>query len=273
MFNPTSMGAPLTGEHSATEISEMQKSAMKILGYLYLAVEGVVADSAWLRVHNIISNCISYKNKGKKLLHDGIRSELIPVFQEYLIDNTLLDDGKRGKMKVRFIPKDMQEKILKAETSMSDSNLASAEKLGFQPLEVMLLKKKKAFGGLYEEILVDPDMLQSLEWYFKVVVEQLVKNTSAFERAEFKDMLVGAVNLFGPDAVNLEYGKEEYAKTFKASDKLFNKAKEPAIVPKAQQVPNAPRAAGGDGQVLGSQDGKNPEMSNQLMASVKRRSA
>jgi hypothetical protein len=271
MYSPTVMGQPLSGEHSATEVSEMQKSALKILGYLYIAVEGLIRDTSWLRIHNIVSNCIGYEKNGKTAYSDGIRTELYPEFEEFLIENVLIGNGKKGKMRIRFIPKEMQEKVLRSEVSMREEDLNAAELLGFDKLEVMLLKKQRSAKSIYEEIIIDPDMMRTMEWYYNIYVEPMQKNTTAFERAEFRETMTDAVNLFGPESLNLESAKSEFAKIHKLGNDFFKGDEEPHTQNVADQTPNMPTVEGGDGNVVAKQQGKTPEMTNQLMASVKRR--
>lgn len=271
MFNATTMGQPLSGEHSATEVSEMQKSAARILGYVYMVIEGLIKDCAWLRMYNIVANCIGHEGRGARAYQDGINTELLPVFQEYVMDNVLLSDGKRGKMKVRFIPKDYQEKVLRSEVVMQDEDLNAAERLGFNKLSVLLMRKQKAAKELFEEVIIDPVMMQSMEWNYGVETEQMTKNTSAFERAEFREFITDAANILGPDALNLNVVQDELVRVHKAPKDIFKKDAKPVTPGVANQQPNMPTAMGGDGNVVAKEQGKNPEMSNQLMASVKRR--
>lgn len=217
---PVFSGDSQAGSQTATEILEQKKQAMMKIGLVIYGIISLERQLAWLRTSNILANWT--KKIDERI--NPFTNKLEAVYRKITTDTTF-PDSTQGKSIIEFSPDAGQftpEQIMEEENQLSETMQTNVRKTYISP-EVANLK---------------------LRWYYTITPTE--KNTSDLKRILFKQDVADAIQLFGPQSMNMQEIRQEYAQLAgRNPDKFFIK-----------NVPSFPVDAamgGGDNGGLGAQ--------------------
>lgn len=216
---------------TATETIEMKNQAMLSLG---LALDGVVnleRRMTWNRIYTILTKwtakCEPHIDDVKKGIYDGYRTFSM---------NAQVEGGQNGVKVFRMTtgaypnPRDHEQE----EEDMS-----------------------KAHGKPVRIIYLNPEMLRSIKYKWFILINPSPKSNDSLTQLLFMQNLQTALEVFGPDSLNMDYVKqrfailinEDYNKFFKKmtmQDMLNQGLNSPAAMQAANAQKQGMAAAGGD---------------------------
>lgn len=94
----TNLGVPTERKETATAIIEQQKEAIKMLGLLVLAWEGLRRDCTRLRIDNIIENL--FQPLGRDI--DQITGSLVNEYRQFVLKEQPFENGKTGDRVIKI---------------------------------------------------------------------------------------------------------------------------------------------------------------------------
>lgn len=184
-INAIAAGEGATGDPTATQVLEEKQQAMVKLG---LALDGVLnleRQIVWNRIYNILYHW----TKPVSSEVDEVRNEIKNVYRTISV-NTSLDTGQRGTKQFRFTTdqypdiRDQEEE----EARMSEQE-----------------------GRPYQIVYLNPEMLRSLKYIWYVMINATPKTNDTLSMMLFVQNIQTAIDLFGYEAVNMDYIKQRYA--------------------------------------------------------------
>lgn len=156
---------------------------------LGLALDGVVnleRDLTWLRIYDILM----YWTLPTDPTADATREGITQKYKSFSV-NTTLSDGKPGV------------KLFRMQTADTFPEQAGHE------LEEHALKKK--YGKDVRVVYMDPEALRTLKFVWFIIINPTPKSNDKLSQILFVQNLRTAMELFGPESLNLEYVKQRYA--------------------------------------------------------------
>ena len=214
-------GSPAQGTQTATEVLELKKQQMMKLGLLIWGVMELEQQMSWLRIQNIMENW----TKPIDTKVDELKNDIVDVYRSITVESKI-DGGKSGTKTIEFNPE--------LANSMTSEQVKAEEDFLSTPNNEV----RKAY--------INPEELTAMEltWYINIVPTE--KDSSNLDRVMFTQNIKDAVELFGPQSMNLEYLRERFAILAKEDpSKFFIKG-----VPSQPQMAEAGTRSGGD---IGSQ--------------------
>lgn len=160
-----SQGMPESGSPTATEIIELRKQAIKMLGLAVYAYTKAIREASYLRIYNVFENY----TKSLKKSFDPVTGKAMEIFRRFTSIDTELEDGKRGKKVIQFMDRDLNPE---EEAQLYDIEEDEAKR--GRPTRYKFINVKK---------------LRDLSLVFFVNVTPQPKDSSALNRAMFTDML------------------------------------------------------------------------------------
>jgi len=208
---------------TATEAQIQQQQFLKQLGYSVLAYIRAKRDATYLRVSCILKE---YTEPYKKEVNP-LTGVIQDVFKKFSVANQDLGFGQFGRKDLEFtnqIPSQEQLEALREEER-------SAEEMG-QPF-------RKKF--------LNVDMLKNFKWFFYVVVNQKPEESSALDKAMFKEKLADAMQVAQIAGRQLKGDKivEDFGRLNKAKDWFEDKMQMPMTTPGNEMMPGAPQSQPG----------------------------
>lgn len=190
------------GEYELT----MQRAMLK-LGGIFDAVINWEKQMAHLRVQNIIANWTTPIDQDV----DKVKGELKQVYKTVTVDDTF-EDGKKGLRVIQFTPFNK-----KSSMDIHNDEMDYAKKTG----------KEVRYS------YINPNLLRDMDFHFYYEVIPVDKNNDESSQKSFIMMIQNAIALFGPQSLNVETLKKQYAYKFNQDfDKMFT-----AQAPGAPQMP------------------------------------
>lgn len=185
--SPSIEGQSSSGDQTATEILKMRQSTMAKLGYALVGVIALETRLAWLRVHNIVQNWTAPVDQRVT----DVQKKLKDVYRTVSID-TQLPDGRDGTRMVEF----------------------NDELAGRMSSEQMLtiddyLSKRE--GRTIRKVYLSPTLLRKLKYRWHITITPVEKDSSELKRATYLKNLSDAMQIFGPQSLNMPYHKGRYA--------------------------------------------------------------
>lgn len=204
-LDPTFSGDESGGTKTATELQQRKQQQMMRLGQTIVGVVELEKALTKLRIHNILAHW----TRSQDTRVDKLKEKLVGTYRAFHIDTTFKDTGRKGTRVVSFDPE-----IAKA----------MAGKEGGRKIMKMEDKIKEKTGRDIRFSFMDGDAVRNLEATWKVDVVPTEKTSSEIDRVLFSQSLVQAMQMFGPQSMNMEYAKERWAILNKEDpDKLFSR--------------------------------------------------
>ncbi len=194
-----------TSEFSGDEttnqtLGEAQQKKNQQMMKLGLAVDGVVnleRRMTWLRIYNILEHWT------KPIAKAGDTREDIAEEYKRLSVETTLENGTAGVKEFRFTTDKFPDV---ADQEMEEEELT------------------KQNGRQTRIVYLNPEILRSLKWMWFIIMNPSPKSNDHLSQLLFVQNIQTAMQLFGPQAMNMEYLKQRYASKIKENyDKLFIK--------------------------------------------------
>lgn len=228
--DPVAPGQPAPGggqPQTATGAIQQQNNQMEKLGLTMDGVTNLERRLTWLRINNLLANGIEETYPGlideKRGIYDGFKSMTVKAN---------VDSGQKGTKIFRFKkgnyphPYDHEHE----ENKLSEQH-----------------------GHPVRIVYLNPDMLRDTKYKWFIQIKPNPKNNDKLSQAMFLSNLTQAIQIFGPQAVNMDYAKERYAAlTNENYSKFFVKASIQNLLQQqnAQQQQNqnsGPNGQGGNG--------------------------
>ncbi len=197
--SPQMGGSDTSGDPTATEIQATQQQQMMNLG---LALDGIInleRRMTWNRIYNIITHWTKKQDEHIDDLANGIKDG----YKTFSVE-TSIENGGAGMRVFRMDGGNNRPAIL--DHHQEEENLS--KKHG-QPVRITYL---------------NGDMLRSIRYKWFVQMRPVPKNNDKLSQVLFTQNLREMIEIFGPDAVNMDYAKQRYA-VIKNEDysKMFKK--------------------------------------------------
>lgn len=173
-------------EQTATEYLDLKKQQMLKLGASIDSVINWERQMAHLRIGNVIANW----TKELEQRTDEARFNLKKSYMKITVDDTF-EDGHSGSRVIEF---------KEAEGQPSPEEVYDREEAD-----------KKKTGRETRYTYIDPDWLKSLKANFYYEIIPTDKNNDKLTQMMFLNAMTQALQLFGPQSLNVEYLKKRYA--------------------------------------------------------------
>lgn len=177
-----------SGEVTATQYLDMKKQQMLKLGASIDAVINWEKQMAHLRTINIIQNWTKEFEENI----DDLRGKIEMATKSISIDDTF-DDGKQGTRLIKF-----DENFNKTPEEVFDEENSVYQKTGKETRITYL----------------NPKWLRSLKMNFYYEIIPVDKNNDKLTQVIFMNTIRQAMEIFGPQSLNVEYLKRRYAQVF-----------------------------------------------------------
>lgn len=194
--SPTFAGDLSQKGTTATEILEVKKQQMLKLGLVIYGVMSMERQLAWLRIQNILN----YWTKAIDTEVDEVKGKIAEVFRTVTTPTTL-ENGQRGFKTIEF-NKELAN-------SLSPQQIQAEEKFLSTP------------GREYRKVYIDPEMLRSIRANWYIVINPTEKDSSELDRVLFVQNITDAMQLFGPQTLNVAYLKDRFAILAKEDPQKF----------------------------------------------------
>lgn len=206
------------GQAQQDKEQQMMKLGAALDGFVNLERRMV-----WNRLYNVIKN---YTEEIDTQI-DTVKGGVEKVYKTFAVSTTV-EDGKKGHKVFRFTPSDKFPKMkdhIKEEKKLSEA----------QGLPVRI-------------VYMDPDALRSIKYTWFVVINPTPKSGDKLTQLMFVQHVQQAIEIFGPDALNLEYVKqrysividEDYSKFFNKVDAMQALMMQAGMGPEVPGTPSAP---------------------------------
>lgn len=175
----------IEGDPTATQVQQEKQQQMMKLG---LAIDGFMnfeRRMAWLRLYNILTNWTRKYDKDLDSVQEGIYGN----YRSYSVE-TSLENGQSGIKMFRFTEDEYPPR-------------------GEQLKEERDLTKK--YGKDTRVVYMDPQMLRSLKYSWFINVTPTPNNNDVLTQVLFIQNVRQALEIFGPEALNMDYLKQRFA--------------------------------------------------------------
>lgn len=169
---------------------------------LGLALDSVIQlekDLTWLRLFNILENWTL--PQGVPATVDETRTSLTEYYKKFTVE-TALANGEGGIKQFRFSDDGFPDEDDQVEEEKELSDM---------------------YGKPFRIVYMDPEQLRAIKYVWYIVITATPKNGDKLSQLMFFDAVDRAVALFGPDALNLEYVKQQFAINMKLDYQKFFK--------------------------------------------------
>ncbi len=202
------------GEQTATEVSLLQRNAMKNLGHIVAAFMRAKRDAPYLRIYNILENF----DKPVARLFNSATQQVENVYQRFTIDNATLPSGKRGKKIVQFMDRDLTEE--------EKSQIFAEE------------QEQEENGKIVRFRAINIKKLASIAVFWHIVVTQQEREGSALSKVLFKDQLAQAVAVsqITGKKINPDKLTEEFEFRWQVKDMFQEQAPQPQQVAEGDDI-------------------------------------
>jgi len=199
-------GIAETGEQTATEVSTLQRNAIKNLGHIVAAYMRAKRDAPYLRIYNILENF----TKPVARMYDPKAEMIQDIFQKFTIPRGSFSDGSKGKKIIQFMDRDITED---EQQNMFDFENRE-EQLG-RPTRIRVINFKS---------------LSDIKVFWHIVVNPQPREGSDLMKVLFKDKITQAAGLAelsqGQKVINFDKAVEDFEETWSARD-FFQKQTAP----------------------------------------------
>lgn len=184
--SPQFTGDAQLGRQTATEIIELKKQQMMKLGLLIWGIMEFEKSHAMLRLYNILSNWTKPVDQAV----DKLKKRLVNVYQSFTVET----EDREGAAVHRVIEFSPEKAQLPSDFLMREEDYLS-------------VGQEKPVRFTY----IDPEWLRNLNANWFVSITPTEKDTSELNRVLFMKNITEGMQLFGPQAFNIEYLKQRWA--------------------------------------------------------------
>lgn len=216
--NPALQGQNnFTSRTTATQVEEVMKQAKQQLGIMIFGFMNLHLQLDFLRLHILLENYT--KESGEKV--NKLTDKLERKFRTVSVERDIGGRGM-GVKRIEFTetpgtPQDLY--------NMEEGITANPD--GGKPLAVSPPKKPMKI------MQIKPSTLRSIKWRWYPEISVNERETSMADKISFEDRLVKAAQLFGIEAINFDYAKQQWAAKNKINPTFFFVAN--------PQMPSAPQ--------------------------------
>lgn len=208
-LDPVVTGNDPGGDVTATEFIGRKEQQMLKLGAMLDGLKSLERQMTWRRIYNILQNW----TKPLQENIDQTKKNIEYVYRRESIDKSF-NDGKQGTKILEFTP---------AEKYLSVSDLQKRED-----------QLSKFYGKQVRISQLDPVALRNLRAFWYVTMQPSQENTDKLSQILFVQNLAEAMNMFGPQAINMDHAKKRFAQLIGEDyDKFFN-----TEMPQTPMMPN-----------------------------------
>jgi hypothetical protein len=211
-------GQQSKGSQTATEISELKRQSLLKLGLSILGIVNLEKKLCELRLYNILDKW----TQAVDVNIDETKGELKNKYKTISV-NTDLEDGQDGRKIIEFT--------------------TDEEKLGRSPEQIMAEEDilSSARGETVRKIYMNPEILSSYKYNWFINITPIEKQGNDLDRVLFTQNIAEGFQLFGPQAFNMDYLKEQWAiKTKLDPDKALMKQQEAQAMQQQMAQPQTP---------------------------------
>jgi hypothetical protein len=179
-------GSDDQGDPTATEIEDRKQQQMMSLG---LALDGVInleRQMTWNRIYNII---IHWTKKQDESI-DDVANGILDGYKTFSVQTTV-DNGQQGLRIFRMGGAHKRPHILDHE--MEEEKLSKEYR---KPVRITYL---------------DPEVLRSIRYKWYIQMKPVPKTNDKLSQVLFIQNLRNAMEIFGPDSINMDYAKQRFA--------------------------------------------------------------
>ena len=216
--SPTFSGDLTSSGTTATEIDAMQKQQMMKMGSTILGIISMERQLVELRIHNILATWTEPIDTRV----NEVRNELEEIYRTVSVDTTF-ENGQRGERVIDFDPRREKEASTKEVEKIEEK-----------------FKKK---GRNLRITFLNSETFKTLETNWRINITPTQKDSSQLDRVLFTQNIMDAMNMFGPQSINMEYAKERFAILAKEDPNKFFVEQQPAAPPGVEQPGAAPGGA------------------------------
>jgi hypothetical protein len=210
--NPDFSGEPVDKKQTAYEADQQRQQQMLKLG---LAMDGVVhleRSMTWNRIHTILTKWTRPIDPTVEDIQKGLSERYRNVTV-----STSLENGQAGIKMFRF----QTDEFPDARDQHDEEEQLS-----------------KDHGQAVRVVYINPEALQAIRWTWYIQINPVPRSGDKLSQLMFVQNLQTAIQLFGPDAINLDYAKqrfailtdEDYNKLFKKMDIMQMLQQDPTVV-------------------------------------------
>ncbi len=209
-------GASSKGDQTARETVELKQQQLMKLGLSILGLMNLEVELAWLRLFLILKNWTQPIDSGIEEAKDGVKK-----MNQYRSESmeSEFDDGEKGQRVVQFTDQELPH----PEQVMNEEDLLSERK-----------------GIKIRKVYLNVDELQNIQYKFFIDVTPQEKETSDLRSAIFIDNLTKFMQLFGPQALNIQYAQKRFAILNREDPDKFLAKQAPAAPPGLPQPGQQP---------------------------------
>ena len=181
-------GGDQKGIDTLGQAQMMQEQQLVKLGSALDAVTNLERSMAWARIETIMSDMLSPKYALPEL-DEGDKQTMRNVYEQMSVETTV-ENGKDGIKLFKFSDKEFPTITDQAEEED---------------------KLSKQQGKPVRITYINPDMLRKARYKWYITVNPTPKSTDRVSVMMFINNIKTAVELFGPESLNLDYLKQRYA--------------------------------------------------------------
>lgn len=215
---------------TATEAVQDKNQQMMKIG---LAIDGVVnleKGMTWQRLYNIIEHWT--KDDDGKV--PEVQEDVQDAYKELHINDASLSDGSSGSKVYRFTTGKFPDV---GDQHQEEENMA------------------KEHGRPVRITYINSAVMRKIKWNWFIQIQPNPKSSDKLSQMLFTGMIQEAINMFGPESLQMDYVKQRWATVHKESyDKMFTKA------PMGLPMPGAQPPQGQSGGGPGMPNGPTPAM-------------
>lgn len=167
----TQLGIQQGERRTATEIVQMQKEAIQMLGTLVINWNRFLRDANYNRIYNIEQNMM----KPSGMIYDSISGGLRATYRSLTLKGKTLKGGKSGNSTVQFSDRDLTEAELLGLEKYEDKNSKRGQKINISNINVKAYKEA------------------GVKWF--VIMTSKPKQTDDLHQLMFQDKLNQAAGL------------------------------------------------------------------------------
>lgn len=203
---------PGSADMTATQVIELQKQAIKMLGMPIIAAMRAHRDTAYLRIWSILEKMTT--PVGKKF--DAVADKVVNAYQSFTIDNATYEDGTSGRKIIKFMDRKLTDFERKA-LYQHEKNMAA----GGKPERIKVVEVKKLLNYPFV-------------WYVDATPQE--RDSTNLKKVLFKDKIQQAAAITQLTGRQINGGKiiDEFERDWNTRD-LFQVA--PPQTPGMPQVP------------------------------------
>lgn len=183
-------------DQTATETIEMKNQQMMQLGLFLDGLVNLEKRLVWNRIYTLLTHW----TKKQDTSIDNVKQGIFDGYKTLSVGTTL-ESGQKGTKVFRFTAPHKRPHIRDHEQQEEDMS-----KMHGQPVRVVYL---------------DPEMLREIKYKWFIVITPAPKSNDKLSQLMYIQNLEQAMQIFGPESINMDYAKQRYASVIKEDYNKF----------------------------------------------------